>query len=280
MSPDTDNTTRTIFCAVDDTPLASAVAYAAAGFALQLQASVTLIRSDARAAGSELEQLNAQHDLEQLAERSILSPTGRRVSTRIEVTSSTPGEAITRLAAEGAPLMVIMGSRGRSRLKRSMFGSHALSMMRSTSLPLLVVPPGGPEIITVRPTGDPYCHVGEVLIPVDFGPSTPAQLAFAKHLLSLKDCHGVLLHISPTTPTDQQQADLDALQAELALSGTISTMLVQGHPRRVLQEMISDQAYGLVILGRDRHHAGALASELLQESRALIAVTPSSDTAT
>lgn len=274
MSPGTTGLTRTVLCAVDASPLASAVAYAAAGFALQLRASVTLIRSDPRARGSEIEQLNAQHDLEQVADRSILSPTGRRVSTRIVVTASPPDEAIGQLAAAAAPLMVVMGSRGRSRLRRSMFGSQALSLMRNTSLPLVVVPPGGPEIMTVHPTGESYCHVGQVLIPVDFGPGTPSQIAFAAVLLGLKDCHGVLLHVSAGPTSPQQRADLDALHATLQVAGTTSTMLVQGDPRHVLQQMVAGSRYGMVILGRDRHHAGALAADLLQDSHALVAVTP------
>ncbi|MGE0394480.1 MAG: universal stress protein [Vicinamibacterales bacterium] len=274
MSGDTNALTRTILCAVDDSPLASAVAYAAAGFALQLKASVTLIRSDPRARGSEIQQLNAQHDLEKVADRSIISPSGRRVPTRIVVTASPPAEAIGHLAAAAPPLMVVMGSRGRGRLRRSMFGSQALSMMRDTSLPLVIVPPGGPEIITLHTTGESYCHVGQALIPVDLGPSTPAQVAFAAALLNLKPCHGVLLHVSPEPATAEVRAELEALQAGLHVAGTVSTLLVQGDPRHVLRQMVASSRYGLVILGRDRHHAGALASDLLHDSHALIAVTP------
>lgn len=224
--------------------------------------------------GSEIEQLNAHNELEQVADRSILSPTGRRVSTRIVVTSAAPADAIIELAAVNAPLMVVLGSRGRGRLRRSMFGSQSLSMMRDSELPLIVVPPGGPEIIALDATGEPYCHVGEVLIPVDFSPSTPGQLALARDLLNLHACNGVLLHVSPKPVDAQQRADIEALHADLEVAGTVSTMLVQGDPRQVLQKMVAGDRYGLVILGRDRHRAGALASDLLHDSHALVAVTP------
>jgi len=65
------------------------------------------------------------------------------------------------------------------------------------------------------------------------------------------------------------------MQAEIKAAGTVSALVVQGDPRRMLQQMASSGEYGLVILGRDRHRAGHLASDLLRESNALIAVTSS-----
>lgn len=275
MSEGPDRAARTIFCCVDESPLASAVAYAAAGFALQLGASVVLIRSAPEISGSDLTKLQLQAELEQLSEQTIQTPTGQRVQTRIVLTVSPLLDAVRALASATPPDLVIMGTRGRGRLRRAMFGSSALSMMRETGLPLLVVPPDGPEIIAVLPDGEPYCHVGHVLIPVDCGPNTPPQIALASMLLGMKACEGVLLHVAPTADgIAARRGDLDAMHATLNAKGSVSTRLVQGDPRRVLREELARGSYGLAILGRDRHRAGDIASELLRESSAMILVAP------
>jgi len=263
-----------ILCSVDQTPLASAVAYAAAGFALQLGATIDLVRSDPRVRGTELQRLAAHGDLERLVDQAISGPTDRRVRTALTLSDEPPATLIRRVAAAAAPAMVVMGSRGRSRLRRHLFGSQSATLLRETTLPLVLVPPDGPEIFSLQADAAPYCHVGQILIPVDLGPATEAQVRFARQLLTSKRCHGVLLHVTRDTAETIHRPALDALREALGLDGDVSTLVRRGRPGPVIAEMLRHDDFGLVVLGRDQRRAGTLASELLRDSNALVAVAP------
>ena len=60
--------------------------------------------------------------------------------SRVIVREGEPADAILNAVAELAPVMVIMGSHGRSGLSRALLGSVAENVVRHATVPVLVVP--------------------------------------------------------------------------------------------------------------------------------------------
>lgn len=269
-----DGTRRMVVCAVDHSSHAHAVAYAAAGMAMKFDADVALFRSDRRVRGSRLEQLAAHGDLETLAHHSIGKPTGGRVKVSVDVTAEEPAEGIRRHIAASRPVAVLMGCRGRTLLARSLFGSTTHSLIRDATVPLMLLPPSDPEVFTVTPLGA-NCHIGGALIPVDFSESMDGQLRFASDFLATGACPVTLLHVARKGEADRSVTRLDELRLRLhAGRHPVNSIVMEGEVRRVLANLLSGDNYGIVVLGRDRHRSGAVASDLLRVSTALVAVAP------
>lgn len=261
-----------ILCAVDRSPHAATVAYTAAGMAMQFANELVLLRSDPRVNASDPERISALRDMQQLAETSVLGPSGGTIKVRTDVVVDAPADGIRRYIAATSPQMVLMGSRGHSRLGRSLFGSTALSLMQTLTVPLVVVPPTDPEIFTVLPQGV-QCHVGAVLVPVDFSDAMDGQLQFANAMLATHACPVTLLHVAKKDESSRH-GELDAIKARMGGGGDVTTQVVEGDLRQVLRGLLRGDTFGLVIMGLDRHRTGAVASDLLHVSTALVAVVP------
>ncbi|MGE3278158.1 MAG: universal stress protein [Vicinamibacterales bacterium] len=268
---DTSGAPGPVLCAVDHSPHAGAVAYNAAGMAMQFGRDVVLLRSDPRVNGSDVDQMRAQGDLEKLALTSIAEPTGRAVKVRTTVIHDAPADGIRRYVAAAEPLMVLMGSRGRRGLRRSLFGSTALSLMRHAPVPLVVVPPSDPEVFTVMPEGV-RCHMGSVLVPVDFSDAMDSQLQFAGAFLAAETCPVTLLHVAKKGEQARRADELHQVRERMTAGGRVTPLVVEGEVHPVLRDLLQGDDFGMVILGRDRHRAGTVASDLLHLSTALVAV--------
>lgn len=238
---------------------------------MQFARDIVLLRSDPRVSGSDVEQMRAHGDLETLALASISVPTGRAVKVRTAVVPDAPADGIRRQIAAAEPLMVLMGSRGRRTLQRSIFGSTAFALMQHAAVPLVVVPPSDPEIFTVMPEGV-RCHVGTVLVPVDFSDAMDGQLRFAGTFLAAEACPVTLLHVAKKGEKTRCVDELHQVKDRMTAGGTVTTMVVEGEVRPVLRDLLQGDTFGMVILGRDRHRTGAVASDLLRLSTALVAV--------
>lgn len=262
---------RVVLCAVDRSVNAYPVAYAAAGVALQLDAALVLMRVDPRISGGKAEIRAAREDLEDVEHKCVSGPTGGRLRARMELTGGSPGEAIRRLVGQFSPLLVVMGTRPRGWLKRSLFGSTAFSLLRDTTVPLVVVPPANPEVFHLSKAGAKP-HFGSVLVPVDLSEAMDDQLRLVSEFVKGTSTTVVLLNVAGAEALTEHENRLQQVKAQLAHAGPVEVDVRRGRLRDVLAETLADGDFGLVVLGRDRHRAGAVAVDLLTESTALVAI--------
>lgn len=262
-----------ILCAVDGSTHAPAVAYTAAGLALQLETSVTVVRADERAAGSEAVQLQAHAELETLIKQSMTRPSGNRILVAPRVVAGHPGDVIRQAIASTHPSMVVMGSRGRRLLSRSLLGSTGLALLRDTAVPLVLVPPSDPEVMSVVPAGS-RPHVGGILIPVDLNGPADSQLRLAGLFARGGSPRVTLLHATREADRGHAETMLNGLKSRIPFGESVDVVVVTGDATSAVTNLISEFEFGVVVLGRDPHHAGALASEILHNSNALVAIAP------
>lgn len=187
------------------------------------------------------------------------------------MTDGGPGEAIRRLVEQFHPLVVVMGTRPRGVLKRSLFGSTAFSLLRDTSVPLVVVPPSNPEVFHLSKAGAKP-HLGSVLVPVDFSEAMGDQLRLVSEFVKGTSTTVVLLNVADTEDLTEHVSRLQEVKTQLAHAGPVEVDVRRGRLRDVLMDMLADGDFGLVVVGRDRHRAGAVAADLLTKSTALVAI--------
>ena len=101
----------------------------------------------------------------------------RRFGEGVERVGSTllegdPVERIPELAAQHAPSVIVLGTRGRGRLGRSFIGSTADGILRSTEGPCITV---GPQV----PETTPQAPIRRVLFATDLTPAAARGAAYA-----------------------------------------------------------------------------------------------------
>jgi nucleotide-binding universal stress UspA family protein len=69
-----------------------------------------------------------------------LARVGGRVPASSRIARGTPSDEIERLAGEIRPVMIVMGSHGRTGLSRALLGSVAEGVVRGAPVPVMVVP--------------------------------------------------------------------------------------------------------------------------------------------
>ncbi len=127
-----------------------------------------------------------------------------------------PKDRIPRLAGAYAPAVIVLGTRGRGRLERSIIGSTADSILRSTDAPVLTVGPHAPKL---GPGGNP---IQRVLYATDL---TPAAARGAAYAVQITHAFHACLDALHVVRADEMRnpARLSAIQKEFceALSGVV-----------------------------------------------------------
>ena len=98
--------------------------------------------------------------------------------------------ALLRYAEEHAIDLIVMGTHGRSGLRRALLGSVAEDVVRWAPCPVL----------TVRASGAPVREIDALLVPVDFSESSKAAVRHAVQLAFLLGARLDLLHVGETVP--------------------------------------------------------------------------------
>jgi nucleotide-binding universal stress UspA family protein len=137
-----------------------------------------------------------------------------------------------------------MGSRARGRIGRTLLGSTAQRVMQDSVVPVVVVPPSGTEVVAISDRGA-VPHVGAIVVPVD-----------------------------PRQPSEAQQRFAQLLASRASVSADVFTVSPGRDVAEGIAERVRAAHAGLVVLGRDRHKAGAIACEVLRKTEALVAVVP------
>jgi universal stress protein A len=98
-----------------------------------------------------------------------------------------PAAEILRIAEDSASSLIVMGSRGRSGITKTFFGSTTERVLRQTSIPVLVTPATAPRVAAVT---DLSRHVQRLVVPVDL---TEASLPQTRMAVGIADALGVPL---------------------------------------------------------------------------------------
>jgi nucleotide-binding universal stress UspA family protein len=264
----------TVLCAVDASPAAADVLYAASGFASHPQSRLRVLRVDDRAGGSPEHALAARTELQGLAERTIPGWISYREGTEFIVRAGDPAETILATAVECGANLVVIGTHTRGFVSRALFGSVTARVMRNTTVPLAVVPPSDLEVVSLTERGA-VAHFGSVLVPVSLDAGSARQLAFASRLSLASDRELVLLHVVP--PDADSHAPLKKLQemaSHIHAPAGVRAVVTHGKVVGVILERQERSNAGVVVMGRDPHSPGSVARELLQRSTAVVVFVP------
>lgn len=127
----------------------------------------------------------AVEELRAFAVKAALPP---EVPLSLRVLSGEPAHEIVDLSLELSPEVVIIGTHGRTGLKRWLIGSVAERVVQHARCPVLTVPPGTPASETAM-------NISKILVPVDYSPGSKVALEYA---LSLADKLGAQLTVLHT----------------------------------------------------------------------------------
>lgn len=107
-----------------------------------------------------------------------------------------PREAIPRAAAEHAPSLIVLGTRGRGRMERSIVGSVAERILRAAGGPSLTV---GPHVPVCEPGSTPFRRV---LYATGLSPEAARGATYAVAMAQAFDASLDVLHV--VNPADQR----------------------------------------------------------------------------
>ena len=135
---------RSILCPVDLSAASRAAARTAAVMADSFKAQVTVVFVD----DPLLSQAAQRFDEDELARRTqaeltrfVQKAIGDRPGCRYEVVNGDPATEILKAARRLKVDLIVMGTQGNRGPKRLFFGSTAATVVKRTTIPVLVVPP-------------------------------------------------------------------------------------------------------------------------------------------
>lgn len=110
-------------------------------------------------------------------------------SPEIVVTEGVPAKEIVQLAERMAADLLVMGTHGRGGFEQRFLGSVTEKVLRTTSCPVLTVPPPSPG-----PAAGPVLYK-TVLCPLDFSDASSRAIEYAVSLAKEPGTHLILLHV-------------------------------------------------------------------------------------
>jgi nucleotide-binding universal stress UspA family protein len=208
-----------------------------------------------------------------------------KVAATVRLVEGTPWQAIVEVAERDPTIgLLVVGTLGRTGIKRAVLGSVAEQIVRHAPCPVLVVRRGSEP--------RPYRHV---LVPVDFSQSSRAAMRFAAELVT-GDARITLVHVLevPTSyhgelnppealaAIDRRGASLlEEFVGELRglTTATVDTHTRVGSPvHQVLAMVEHDPTYDLVVTGSHgrtgvgRFLLGSVAERLVRHAPAPVVV--------
>jgi nucleotide-binding universal stress UspA family protein len=213
-------------------------------------------------------QQKAVSRLEQIETK--LRQEGHRCST--EVRHEQPADAVRLASNEWGADLVVIGTRGMSRLEHLLLGSVAERIVTSSPCPVLAVHPDD---------YDQHRALRRILVPTDFSEEARRAAESALELVSgAQKGELVLVHsyhvpveysaygalpVSAqflTSIADAARVELDKWAGELRGRGwTVTTALEEGPPSSVIQRLAADRAVDLIAMGT--HGRGGFAELVL-----------------
>ena len=194
-----------------------------------------------------------------------------------------PRAVLLELSRDAA--MVVLGSRGRGRLRSLLLGSVGTALVRHAQCPVVVHRPGNPGLVR-----------NGILVGVDASPESRIVLEFAYREASLRDLPLTLLHCGLDAHADAMGAYLvaesivDPETERLALAEAIAGMaekypevrtateIVSGLPQEALLragERMNMIVVGAHVPGHTSHRLfGSVATSVVEHATCAVAVVP------
>jgi universal stress protein A len=182
------------------------------------------------------------------------------IPAELTVAVGKPAPEILRVARERQCGLIVMSSQGLSGVRKLFFGSTAERVLRESTVPVLVTPPGDPGITGA---GALKASIHRVLVPLDFGPAQPAQMAMAGAIVEAIGVPLLLAYVvepvralphRPQLPSIDLERRARAEQALGTLAASmpgarVETLVVFGDPAEEVAKIARDRQVGLILMG-------------------------------
>ena len=193
---------------------------------------------------------------------------GRKVDVEVEEALDVP-DAIVRRAVTRAADLIVMGTHGRTGIKRWFAGSVAERVLRTAPCPVLVVPPQDAVLTSTT-------SFKSLVAAIDFSASSLAALQWALSLAEEADAHLWLLHTMEVPPelrisavvTDEEIDELNTSARADALSRlralipegaagfcSIETATTTGEAAHAILKFAAEHEADLIVMGAQGHGA-------------------------
>jgi nucleotide-binding universal stress UspA family protein len=179
-----------------------------------------------------------------------------------DVAVGKPPVEILRVARERSGDLIVMSSHGLTGARKLFFGSTTERVLRETTVPVLVTPPGNPGTIHLE---DATHLLRRIVVPVDLSPASLYQTQIARGLAEALNLPLVLVHvIEPVksrvlarlnlTGLDSDRISvaeehLDELVAAIPRHLQPEGLIVFGNPAEEAAKVVRDRQAGLVVMG-------------------------------
>jgi nucleotide-binding universal stress UspA family protein len=205
-----------------------------------------------------------------------------------------PADVILDTAAREHADLIVMGTQGLGGIRKLLLGSTTEHVLRRTDTPVLVVPMGASEAVTLEPAGA-QLHINRVLAPTDFSPTSLAALDWAAMLAQENQAPLVMAHVvSPLAVAPQWRpyvedadearvreasAQLDKLSARLPAAQPREIVVSLGRPADAIASIADERDAGLIVMGLTgtedaSTRPGSIAYRVLTLSRVPVLVVP------
>lgn len=185
-----------------------------------------------------------------------------------EARSGKAAPAILDAARQHGCGLVIMGTHGRTGVRKLVFGATAERVLRDTTVPVLLVPhdPGPRSIEELARLA------GTLLAPVDFGPSTSHQVSVAEAIARQFHLRAIVGHVfvplDQPVPESIDPADVENERQRRACRGlrsiaigaparvTPEILIASGDPAAEIAKWVGDRHVGLLVMALRSDCAG------------------------
>lgn len=180
------------------------------------------------------------------------------------VRTGTPFHEIVLIAEEREVDLIVIGTHGRTGLKRVWLGSTAERVVRHATCPVLTVPTREHARRSSRPA---LFRIAKILVPIDFSAISVDALPYASRLAVEFGASIVLLHVVKRFPIEgllgaelvgqilvptmlQAESDLERIAADLrqATGAKVSAVVRAGTPHEVICRVAKSSGADLVVL--------------------------------
>jgi nucleotide-binding universal stress UspA family protein len=199
-----------------------------------------------------------------------VAPTGRLAPVlEYRVESGKPAVEILRVARELGADLIVMGSHGRTGVRKMFFGSTTERVLRETSIPVLVTPDDEDRVVSVSSAG---ALVHRIVAPVDLTTSSAHQVTVAAGLATALSVPLMLAHVIepifvplrvrllvPGAEADRRSAveeQLTALAASAAQGVFTELLVLTGEPSEEIVKLADARHARLIVMGL--HSSGLL----------------------
>jgi nucleotide-binding universal stress UspA family protein len=234
-----------VLCAVDSSPLATRVFRHAAGLAGACGADLTVLTitpHDTRRAEVKV------HSMMRAALGLEAEPPVTPHLRILHLAIGQPVDAILEEVRDGVDVVVV-GTHARSDLSRWLLGSTSAALLEEALCPILLVPPGQIEIVTVAEHHATF-HPEAVLAAVDLHEPEQRLLALASELATLAQCPlSVMTVVDAATTDEAAAAELRARVQHLGRAPIGHLLVQRGAVSKAIDQAAVAEHAGLVVLG-------------------------------